>query len=306
MKALQDLDIVVLTARLGSLSAAARQLDLTPAATSAALKRVENELGVALFVRSTRSLKLTDEGERFLSHCSEALALLKSGAEAVRSNQSQFAGPLRLSLPSDLGRRTLLPWLDQFLEQHPQLTLQLQLSDRLSDLYQTGSDLSLRYGEPEDSNLVALPLAPNNRRVLVASPAYIGRYGEPDHPARLSDHNCLCFHLDAYRHDRWAFSRNGESLTVKVKGDRSADDGEAVHRWALAGQGIAYKSRLDVADDLAAGRLNVVCSDWMGEAAPLNLICADRRQLSARIQSLRAFLAERCEQQLARSYRHER
>ncbi|MBY6185685.1 LysR family transcriptional regulator [Marinobacter hydrocarbonoclasticus] len=301
MKALQDLDIVLLTARLGSLSAAARQLDLTPAATSAALKRVEAELGVALFIRSTRSLKLTDEGERFLSHCAEALALIKSGAEAARSNQSQFAGPLRLSLPSDLGRRTLLPWLDHFVAEHPQLSLQLQFSDRLSDLYQTSSDLSLRYGEPEDSSLVALPVAPHNRRVLVASPEYVRRCGQPESPLQLTGHNCLSFQLDAYRHDRWLFSRAGESVTVKVSGNRSADDGEAVHRWALAGQGIAYKSRLDVADDLAEGRLIVLCRDWQGEAAPLNLICADRRQLSPRIQSLRQFLSERCERQLARS-----
>ncbi|MBY6016751.1 LysR family transcriptional regulator [Ferrimonas balearica] len=299
MKALQDLDILVLTARLGSLSAAARQLDLTPAATSAALKRIENELGVALFVRSTRSLKLTDEGERFLSHCAEALALLKSGAEAARSNQSQFAGPLRLSLPSDLGRRTLLPWLDEFQDAHPQLTLQLQFSDRLFDLYQAGSDLSLRYGEPEDSNLVALPLAPRNRRLLVAAPSYIARCGQPAHPSELADHNCLSFHLDDYRHDRWTFHRDGEALTIKVRGNRSADDGEVVHRWALAGRGIAYKSHLDVAEDVAAGRLVRLCSDWQGELAPLNLICADRRQLSPRIQSLRQFLAERCQARLA-------
>lgn len=301
MKALQDLDIVVLTARLGSLSAAARQLELTPAATSAALKRVESELGVALFVRSTRSLKLTDEGERFLSHCTEALALIKSGAEAARSNQSQFAGPLRLSLPSGLGRRVLLPWLDAFLQQHPQMTLQLQLSDRLSDLYQGGADLSVRYGEPEESSLVALPLATHNRRVLVAAPRYLEHHGAPQHPSELNQHNCLCFHLDAHRHDRWRFHRNDETLTVRVRGDRSADDGEAVHRWALAGQGIAYKSRLDVAEDIANGRLRVLCPQWQGEAAPLNLICADRRQLSARIQSLRHYLATQCEQQLARS-----
>ncbi|MBY5991773.1 LysR family transcriptional regulator [Ferrimonas balearica] len=299
MKALQDLEIFVLTARLGSLSATARQLDLTPAATSAAVKRLEAELGAALFLRSTRSLKLTSEGAQFLTHATEALNLLSSGAEALRSGAQQFSGTLRLSLPSDLGRRTLLAWLDEFQLAHPKLSFHLQFSDRLSDLYHPGVDLSLRYGAPSDSSLVALPVAPHNRRVLVASPQYLERHGVPDHPEQLKEHNCLSFMLSEHRHQRWRFERSGETLEVDVRGDRVADDGEVVHRWALAGRGVAFKSHLDVVDDLAEGRLVALCSDWLGEAAPLNLICGDRRQLSARVRGLRAYLSERCAQRLA-------
>ncbi|MCZ4303964.1 LysR family transcriptional regulator [Zoogloeaceae bacterium G21618-S1] len=293
MKALQDLDIFVRTAELGSLSAAARRLDLTPAAASAALKRLEATLQVALFVRSTRSQRLTAEGEVFLLHCRQALDLLASGREAVASGRSVVRGVLQLSLPSDLGRHVLLPWLDEFQATHPQVELRLQLSDRLADVYRQPVDLAIRYGTLPDSSLVALPLLPGNRRVLCASPDYLARAGAPASPAELTEHNCLCFQLGDTVHDRWCFSRDGRATSHRVHGDRVSDDGEVVRRWALAGHGLAYKSHADVHADLRAGRLVAVCPQWQGEPTPLNLLCADRRQLSPAVQQLRAFLMPR-------------
>ncbi len=293
MKALQDLDIFVRTAELGSLSAAARRLDLTPAAASAALKRLEASLQAPLFVRSTRSQRLTAEGEVFLLHCQQALDLLASGREAVVSGRGVVRGVLQLSLPSDLGRNVLLPWLDEFQAVHPQLELRLQLSDRIADVYRQPVDLAIRYGSLPDSSLVALPLLPGNRRVLCASPGYLARAGTPQTPGELTEHNCLCFMLGEAVHDRWRFYRDGRETTLRVRGDRVSDDGEAVRRWALAGHGLAYKSHADVHADLCAGRLVAVCDDWQGEPSPLNLLCADRRQLSPAVQQLREFLMPR-------------
>jgi len=293
MKALQDLDIFVKTADSGSLSAAARSLDISPAVASAALKRLEAELGAALFIRSTRSLRLTQAGEGFLLRCRQALETLRLGREEMVGSDA-LRGDLLLSLPSDLGRNVLLPWLDEFLALHPAVRLRLQLSDRRADVYREPVDVAVRYGELPDSNLVALPLAADCRRVLCASPDYLARHGAPATPQALAGHGCLCFMLSDYVHDHWRFQRGDESVTVRVDPIRVADDGDAVRRWALAGQGIAFKSQLDAAADLAAGRLQALCPDWLGEPAPLYLICADRRQLSPVVQALRTFLAEKC------------
>ncbi|HEU4537521.1 MAG TPA: LysR family transcriptional regulator, partial [Polyangiaceae bacterium] len=175
MKAEQGLALFVATADAGSLSAAARRLGLTPAAASAALKRLEAELGALLFVRSTRSLRLTPEGERFLHYGRRALLLLREGREAVARGHDAAGGTLQVSAPSDLGRRHVLAWLDEFQARQPGLRLRLQLSDRLAGLHREPVDVALRYGKPRDSALVALPVAPYNRRVLCASPDYLAR-----------------------------------------------------------------------------------------------------------------------------------
>ncbi|WP_257387001.1 LysR family transcriptional regulator [Tahibacter caeni] len=294
MKALMELEFFVRAADSGSFSAAARSLDLSPAAASAAIKRLEAELQVRLFVRSTRSLRLTPDGERFLQHCRVALQALSDGEQALRGDGSALRGSLQLSLPSDLGRHTVLPWLDAFLARHPALRLRVQLSDRLADVYREPVDLALRYGAPADSALIALPLLPQNRRVLCAAPVYLARAGRPAQPQDLRRHNCLRFLLSDELHARWRFhGAHGDSV-VTVEGDRVSDDGEAVRRWAVAGHGIAYKSWLDVHADVQAGRLETLLPHWRGESAPLNLICADRRLLSPAVQALREFLAARC------------
>lgn len=299
LRNLNDLELFLGAAETGSLSAAARRLGLTPAAASASLKRLETELKAPLFIRSTRSLRLTPEGQVFREHCEQALSLLAAGRAAVLEGGTRLRGQLHLSLPSDLGRNVVLPWLDEFQSLHPELSVRLQLTDRLTDIYREPVDLALRYGRLSDSALVALPVAPGNRRILCAAPAYLKRAGIPDTPQALSRHNCLCFQLDDYVHDRWNFQREGVSSQVEVSGDRMADDGDAVRRWALAGHGIAYKSALDVAADLLAGRLVALCPEWQGEAAPLALVCSDRRRLNPMVRAWRDFLESRCHEVLS-------
>lgn len=298
MRSLQDLRIFIETARQGSLSGAARQMDLSPAAASAAIKRLEAEIGVPLFIRSTRHLRMTHQGETFLGHCQQALQLLEDGCQAVQTGQTVIQDVLQLSMPSDIGRNLLLDWLDEFLGQHPRIDLRIQLSDRLANVYRQPVDIALRYGEPPDSSLIAVPLLPDNRRVLCASPEYVQAYGIPLNPYELEQHNCLCFMLGEDVHGRWHFWQSGQEISVKVRGNRVADDGEAVKRWALAGKGIAYKSRLDVIEELRVGLLVPLCEDWETERTPFNLICADRRQFSPAVQALREFLLSRLDQYL--------
>ncbi len=294
MKALQNLDIFVRTVDSGSLSATARALDITPAAASAALKRLEAELGANLLVRSTRSLRLTPEGAVFLEHCRSALATLQEGQHALATGRTQVQGVLRLAASSDMGRNLLLPWLDAFQALHPQVRFRLQLSDRLANMYSEPVDAAFRHGVPPDSSLVALPVAPNNRRVLCASPAYLAQHGTPQKPSDLAEQDCLCFMLGGEVNDRWHFFRDGKEETVSVGGGHVTNDGDVVRRWALAGRGVAYKAWLDVAQDLKAGRLVALCTDWQTEPVPLYMVLPDRRQLTPALRLLREFVSQAC------------
>ena len=293
-----DLQLFVRAAELGSLSAAARLLDLSPAVASAALKRLEAQLGVRLLARSTRSLRLTAEGEAFVAHARVALASLEEGRRVLAQGQAQVSGVLQLSAPSDFGRNVLLPWLDDLQREHPLLTVRLLLGDRNADLFRQPVDLALRYGNPEDSSLVALPVCPENRRVLCAAPGYLARHGEPLEVAQLATHNCLLYALGDRVHDQWRFGDATATQAVAVRGDRFCDDADVVRRWALAGVGIAYKSWLDVAADVQAGRLKVLMPGLKGEAAPLNLLCTHRAQLGKPAQLLREVLRARCQERL--------
>jgi DNA-binding transcriptional LysR family regulator len=294
-----DLQVFICAVDNGSLSAAARQLDVTPAVASVALKRLENEVGARLLARSTRSLRLTPEGERYAVHARKALAEIQAGHDALAYGRQDIGGNISLSMPSDLGRNVLAPWLDEFQERHQRVTLSIRISDRLTDLFRQPVDVAVRYGIPEDSSLVALPLAAGNRRVLCAAPSYFARYGTPSHPDDLRRHNCLRFSLSDIIHEHWRFHHGEEEVTTAVQGDRVADDGELVHRWALQGVGIAYKSRLDVLGDLRAGRLVTAMEGLVGELAPLHLVCTHRLALSPTINALRNHLRERLERHIA-------
>lgn len=292
----EDLQLFVRAADLGSLSAAARVMDLSAAVASAALKRIEQHLGARLLARSTRSLRLTAEGEGFLEYARAALGSLEEGRRLLTSGQDQVSGVLQLSAPSDLGRNLLLPWLDAFQREHPELTVRLLLGDRIADLFKQPVDIALRYGEPEDSSLVALPVAPDNYRVLCASPEYLARHGEPHQLEQLAQHNCLLYMLGTRVHDRWCFHDGKREVSLTVSGDRFSDDADVVRRWAVAGAGIAYKSWLDVSTDVLAGRLKILLPHLQCERAPLNLLCAHRAQLSKPIKLLREMLKVRCGQ----------
>lgn len=289
-----DLEIFVCTADHGSLSAAARALDISPALASAALKRLEEGLQLRLFARTTRSLRLTAEGEHYLHHAREALRVLKEGHDTLQQGKQEIGGLLKIAMPSDLGRNTMMGWLDAFQARHPGISLQCFVSDRVADMYRQPVDLALRYGKLDDSNLVAMPIAPDNRRVLVAAPEYLRRHGTPASVAELAQHNCLRYALVEGMYDRWAFPSVGK--VVQVKGNRASDDADLVRRWAVAGLGIAYKSRLDVTADLKAGRLQLLLPDVMGEEVPLHLVCLHRSQVTPVVIRLRDYLRAQVEQ----------
>lgn len=286
---LTELEIFVRAADSGSLSEAGRALGLAPAAASAALKRLETRLGARLMVRSTRSLRLTPEGERYYAYCRQALDALAEGARAVQVQREELRGALHVAAPSDIGRNALRRWLDEFQALHPRLRVSLLLSDDVADIFREPIDVALRYGELKNSSLVAKRLL-DQSAVLCASPAYVAKHGAPQRPEELAQHNCLCFHLDGLPHRLWRFSRGDESLAITVGGDRNANDGEVVRLWAIEGRGLAYKSRIDIADDLASGRLLALLPDWQTVAVPLSLVYPHRRHLSPNVRALSEFV----------------
>ena len=288
-----DLSLFVRTADTGSITASARQLDISPAAASAALKRLEKQLGVELFIRSTRQLRITTEGERFLLYCRQALETLDEGKTSLRIMQGEVSGRLRFSMSSDLGRNVVLPWLDEMMETHPALSLHLSISDSLADFYLDRVDIALRYGEPEDSSMVAFQITTIDR-VICASPDYLEKFGTPESPYDLKHHNCLRYRLDNRVYDEWELNDLKGSYKVKVQSNRLCNDADIVHRWVVAGKGIAFKSRLDMLADLRSGKVIEILADYNSAPLSLWLVCPTRKQVTPTVLMLRDMLREKC------------
>ena len=294
---LADLILFVRVADCGSLTCAAVELDISTAVASAGLKRLEKELDTVLFIRSTRSLRLTDAGERYLSYCRRALEDLRLGEQALACAKSQIGGLLSIALPSDAGRNFILPWLDMLMDEHPKLQLRLHLSDSLTDFYHDKIDVALRSGTPKDSNLVAFKIC-SAKRVLCASPDYLKIHGQPESLTDLEQHNCLFFMLDERTHDQWCFYKDGQAQKVRVSGNRTCNDAEVARKWAIAGKGVVYKSSLDLADDLKSGALVPLLTQYSGESADLYLVCPGRQHVTQLVIMLREHLRELCQQRI--------
>ncbi|MGO4326038.1 LysR family transcriptional regulator [Cupriavidus sp. 2TAF22] len=292
MYSLDDLKLFVRTAELENLSAAARELGRTAATASAALIRLEHRLSARLFARTTRRMRLTEEGRVFLEAARKALAALEEGEGALAEQREELAGALRLSAPADLGRTLLRGWLDDFLLAHPQLSLELSVGDTLADLYRSNVDLAVRVGWLEDSGLVRRQLA-LTRRVAVAAPAYLAAHGTPASPEALAQHQMLCLAPGGQSRMRWPFRSRQARLEVEASGRRTSDDGAVVRDWALAGHGIAFKNWFDVAADVSTGRLVLLFPGWYEDSIPLQLVFLQSRFPSYRQRRLIEFLQVR-------------
>ncbi|WP_369991422.1 LysR family transcriptional regulator [Pseudomonas xanthosomatis] len=291
MLRITDLELFTRASALGSFTAAAHEADLLPGQVAAAIKRLERELDVRLFARTTRSLRLTAEGELYLPTAQRVLETLRQGREDLHGSHSQLRGVLQVAAPSDMGRNLLRPWLSAFRREHPGLNLRFFLSDQLADLYRDPVDVAIRYGVIADGNYIALPLAPWNRRVVVASPDYLARHGRPQTPEALQQHDCLLYLQQGRVYDKWRLGNR----TVQVRGPLVSDDADVVRRWALEGEGIVYKSWLDVSANIAAGELEVLLPEHAGEPTPVTLVCPHRKQLTPAVSQLHGWLRERFE-----------
>lgn len=289
---LGDLHVLVQTAANGSLTAAARTLGVTPAAASATLKRLETQLGLRLFERSTRAMRLTLAGQTLLDYAKRAFELLAEGESQLDAERGALVGTVRVSAPSDLARTVLLPMFDDFLRLHPGVELVLHVGDRVLDVLRDEVDVAIRYGELSDSRLVARRLA-TARPMLSASPDYLRRRGTPRVPMDLVDHNCIAFMRAGRPFDVWRFGQGAQWTTVRVSGDRVVDDASLAREWAIAGAGIILKTEMEQRDDLRSGALVPLLTEWRTDPYPLNALLPSGRFLPSRIRVLVDFVAER-------------
>ncbi|MCA0394271.1 MAG: LysR family transcriptional regulator [Proteobacteria bacterium] len=277
----------------GSISAAARQLDLSVAVASQRLQRLERDLGVRLLHRTTRRLHPTPEG---LALAQDGRALVEELAQLgarLKQRGGEVAGTLRVTASASFGRQYISPLLPRFLAAHPQLRVSLDLDDRMVDLVGAGYDLAIRIGQLDDSSLVSRRLAVNHR-VLCASPDYLARRGEPRTPADLADHDCVLLTGRDGRQDLWRLTApDGSPVDVRVRGRFESNYGEALRDAVLAGMGIAIHSTWHVHRDLQAGRLRALLPDWPVPASGIHAVMPGRTLVPLRVRAFVDFLAER-------------
>lgn len=274
----------------GSLSAAARELDLSLSVVSKRLAHLESRLGVRLLHRTTRQQTLTDEGAQFHAQVLRILAEIEQAEVLMQDRRGTVSGLLRVTAPGELGRLRLAPLVAEFQRRHPQVTVQLMLTDSVVDLLAHEIDVAVRIGSLADSSMIARELAPN-RRVLCAAPAYVAEHGEPAHPGELCRHRCIV--MGEQPRAEWRFNGNGGALEVEVTAALLTNDGGAARTLALAGAGIALKSIWDVGPDLEAGRLVRVLPAYAAPAAPLHAVYPGGRHLAMRVRAFVDFVRER-------------
>ncbi|WP_174364085.1 LysR substrate-binding domain-containing protein [uncultured Caballeronia sp.] len=286
-----DLEFFVQLARLGSLSAAARALDLTPPAATRRLALMEQRLGVRLVNRTTRSTSLTDEGDTYLRHAIRILAATREMEDAVSRSREAPRGILRVNASLGFGRTTIAPLVSAFVQRYPQVEVQLDVTDRPIDIVEQGFDLAIRFGALPDTRLNARRIM-SNRRFLCASPAYLQRHGNPTALSDLARHRTILHRQNDDAYGVWRFMRDGETVSVKVPGGLSSNDGDIVLGWALDGHGISIRSEWDLAKYLESGRLKVVLPEFLLPPADLFVYYPSRRNQPARIRAFIDFLAE--------------
>lgn len=281
----------VRTAALGGFSIAARDLSLTPSAVSKLVTRLEARLGVRLLNRTTRKLSLTPEGTIYFERTKRIITEIEDTENEIAGLRKRPKGPLRVSVLVAFGRSQLLPALPRFLERHPDIQLDVELSDRRVDLVEAGVDLAIRLGELEDSSLVARKIC-DVERVICASPTYLARRGTPRLPEDLLQHNCLWVSsFPALR--RWPFITPRGRRIVAVSGNLAAGDGEAILELACQGLGIVRLADFLVGPEIAKGRLVPLLADAHDATPiPLQAVHAYGRQRSPKVAAMVEFLLE--------------
>jgi len=272
----------------GSLSAAARAEGIAPAMIGRRLDALEARLGVKLLQRTTRKLVLTNEGAAFLEDCQRILAELEEAESAVAERSAKATGHLLVSAPAGFGRQHVAPLLPSFLAEHREVTVNLNLNDRVVDVIGEGVDVAIRIASLSDSSLVGVKLS-DNQRVLVAAPAYLKRHGTPQTLADLARHNCLAISSEGSQRG-WTFRENGKIVTLKVAGNMVCNDGAVLHDWALAGKGLAWRSMWEVSAEIEDGRLKTVLDRFAAPGNDIYAVFAQRRHLPLRIRAFVDFL----------------
>lgn len=270
-----------------SFSAAAAAMRVTPSAVSQTLKLLEERLGVRLLQRTTRSVGLTEAGERFRAQLLPSMEGVHGAFESLGRLRDVPSGTLRLSIPRIGYERILEPKLAAFLAKHPELSLDLSIDDSFVDIVERGFDAGIRLGESIDREMIAVKVSRELRMAVVGSPAYFAKHGKPRHPRELKDHQCIAHRNRSLgRVYRWEFTEKGRDFSVGVIGRLMVNDAEAMRRAAIAGHGLAYLFDDMVKEDLAAKRLVRVLDAYCVPFPGFFLYYPSRAQLAPKLQAL--------------------
>ncbi|HJV75239.1 MAG TPA: LysR family transcriptional regulator [Noviherbaspirillum sp.] len=288
MDQFKQISTFVDVAAKGSLSAAARAEGIAPAMIGRRLDALEERLGVKLLQRTTRKIALTNEGIAFLEDCQRILADLENAETAVSERSARASGHLLISAPAGFGRQHVAPLIPSFLAEHRDVSITLNLNDRVVDLIGEGIDVAIRIASLSDSSLIGVKLA-DNMRVVVAAPEYIRRYGAPASLDELAKHNCLAISSEGSQRG-WTFRQNGKNVTLKVTGNMVCNDGAVLHDWALSGKGLAWRSMWEVGTAIESGELVTVLNEFTAPGNDIYAVFAQRRHLPLRIRAFVDFL----------------
>ncbi|MBF0213611.1 MAG: LysR family transcriptional regulator [Magnetococcales bacterium] len=291
MDRLAFMETFVRVVESGSFAEAARKGGLSRAAVSKYIEALEEHLGIRLLNRTTRSLHLTVEGELYYHRCCRILEEISEAEQSVTHLHAEPRGLLRVSAPMSFGALHLAQIVTEFLSAHPAVELDLVLNDRFVDLVEEGFDVAVRIGTLGDSTLMVRRLA-NARLVACASPGYLASRGEPTSPEALSDHSCLLYSYTASP-GLWRFRRDGEEFTARVTGLLRANNGEALRLAARSGLGIVLLPTFLVAEDLQAGLLKPLLTDYSLPLLGIHAVCPSTRHVSAKVRKFIDFLVNR-------------
>jgi LysR family transcriptional regulator for bpeEF and oprC len=290
---LNALRVFVRVAETRSFTVAAKRLGLTSSAVSKAITRLEQELGVRLLQRTTRSVGLTNDGASFFEHCQQILGQIEDAENLLVQATSSPHGRLRIHLPVGFGRRVIMPMMTTFLGRHPDIVLDAELSDRVVDLAYEGIDIAVQIGEPADARLIARKLC-HLRFMACASPEYLALHGEPRTPDDLDRHHCLAYvqmHTGRYR--EWPFSKDGMPRPKSISGRLNVNNAESLLEAASAGLGIAMISNFIAADAIREGKLKPILTDYIGDGPPVSVVYLPSRNLSPKVRAFSNFLMEK-------------
>ena len=297
MDKLKQLESFVSVATRGSLTAAAKAEGVAPAIMGRRLDALEQRLGVHLLVRTTRRITLTHEGTAFLEDCQRLLTDVANAEASVSAGGVKASGHLRITAPAGFGRRHVALLVPRFRELHPEVTISLNLSDRVVDLAAEGFDCAVRVGDLPDSSLVSVRMA-DNRRLCVATPEFLKRHGTPQKPADLSRFACLTLSSDASQTRGWAFKvpvEGGDGFEVvhlKPAGPLDCSDGQVLHDWCLAGHGIAWRSTWEVEAEVASGKLVAVLEEFAAAPNGIYAVFPQRKHMPLRVRLWIDFLKQ--------------
>lgn len=276
-----ELEAALAIARRGSFRAAALDLGVSTTALSNAIGKLERELGVRLFNRTTRSVSLTDAGRSFVAEVGPALETIHGAMNAARAQQETPSGTLRINAFASAAREILAPLILEFLRRCPQVHIDLVTEGRLVDVVAEGFDLGIRGAELAPDDMIAIPLGRARRFAVAAAPSFLEGRGAPRVPQDLLEHPCIRARLPDGGLYRWRFEKDGQPVLLDVPGPITLDEATLARASALEGVGFGYFMEPDVREDLAAGRLVQVLKDWTPPMAPLCLYYPSRRNPSA-------------------------